>query len=128
MLVWLPKKEWNYDQLTDDWYSVYVSETRRFNYQDQQWLTVVDGCNPQATPHAVWLNDRMLSWNTSYQLGQTYNAILDTWAPIPPYPDTFGGGATALVAGDQVIVWGGRNVADAGTRDVATNLGYRLVF
>ena len=128
MLVWLPKIEWNYDQLTDDWYSVYVSETRRFNYQDQQWLTVVDGCNPQATPHAVWLNDRMLSWNTSYQLGQTYNAILDTWAPIPPYPDTFGGGATALVAGDQVIVWGGRNVADAGTRDAATNLGYRLVF
>jgi hypothetical protein len=70
----------------------------------------------------------MLSWNTNYALGQTYNAQLDTWAPLPPYPETFGGGATALVAGDEVIVWGGRNVSDAGSRDVATNLGYRLVF
>ena len=128
VLVCLPKEELSYDQNTDEWYSAYVSETRRFNYQDQQWLSVVDGCNPQATPHAVWLNNRMLSWNSNYALGQTYNVQLDTWAPLPRYPDMFDGGATTLVAGDAVIVWGGRNVVDAGSRDTATNLGYRLVF
>ncbi len=128
MLVWLPKREWSYDQYADEWYSDWVSETRRFNYQDQQWLNVVDGCDPQATPRAVWLNNRMLSWNADYSLGQTYNATLDAWAPLPPYPDTFGGGAPALVTGDVVIVWGGRNVPDPGSRDVATNLGYRLDF
>jgi hypothetical protein len=128
MLVWLPREEWSVDHDTDEWYSAWVSETRRFNYQDQQWLSVVDSCNPQATPHAVWANNRMLSWNSNYALGQTYNALLDTWAPLPPYPDMFGGGATALVAGDEVIVWGGQNVPAAGSRDVATNLGYRLAF
>ncbi len=128
MLVWLPQRDWHYDQFADEYYLSYISETRRFNYQDQQWLSVVDACNPQATPHAVWLNDRMLSWNSNYEMGQTYNATLATWAPISPYPDTFGGGATALVADDQVIVWGGRNVFEMGGRDAATNLGYRLSF
>jgi hypothetical protein len=128
MLVLLPKKDWNYDQYADDWYSEWVSETRRFNYQDQEWLNVVDGCNPQATPYAVWVDKRMLSWNVNYSLGQTYSSELDNWAPLPPYPDWFGGGATVLVAGDEVIIWGGRNVYSGGTRDIATNLGYRLVF
>ena len=130
MLVWLPEEVWDYDQYADDWYSYYVSQTRRFDFQNQQWSSVLDACDPTATPNAVWLTDKMLSWNFNHTKGQSYNQTLDTWAPITPYPNTIATGTSVVVAGDQVIVWGGHSDADANNlpTDTVTNLGYRLTF
>jgi hypothetical protein len=128
MFVHLPKRDWAYDKYADEWYDSYISETRRFNYQDQQWLAVVDACNPRATPNAVWFNGRMLSWNSSYARGESYNEALDTWVPITPYPNAIVAGATVLTAGDTVIVWGGRHGGRTDGGDSATNVGYRLSF
>ena len=118
MLVWMPKKDWNYDQIAGEWYDAYTSQTRRYNYQDQQWNTVIDACNPAATPVAVWLNGRLLSWSNDFTQGQSYDEQLNTWIPITPFAGGARVGATAVLAGDSVIVWGG----------LTSNTGYQLTF
>lgn len=121
MLVWLPESKWDYDPYIDEWFESFKSQTRRYDFQGQEWLTVVDACNPRATPNAVWLNGRMLSWGKDYSDGQFYDEQLDTWAPITPYPGMPAEDATVLVVGDTVIVWGGKR----GYSNI-TNTGYRL--
>jgi len=130
MFVWLPQELWNYDQYADEWYSHYISQARRFDFQNQQWSSVADACDPTATPNAVWLTDRLLSWNVNHTKGQSYNEMLDTWAPITPYPNSIARSSSVVVAGDQVIIWGGHS--DPGANNLptenTTNLGYRLTF
>jgi len=116
MFVWLPEAAWNYDQVTGEWYEAPTSEARRFSYQDQQWNSVVDACNPLATPEAVWLDGRLLSWDTGFTTGQSYDELLDSWAPIAALPDGGRSGASIVVADGAVIVWGGSG----------SNVGYRL--
>ena len=116
MFVWLPEHKWDYDPVSDEWYDSYASQTRRYNYQDQQWSAVVAACNPRATPTAVWLNGRVLSWNSDYTMGQSYDEALDAWIPIMPHPDGGQPGASVVVTGDSAIVWGGSD----------SNIGYRL--
>jgi N-acetylneuraminic acid mutarotase len=128
MFVRSPENEMSYDQFADEWYASYASETRRFIYQDQQWITVVDACNPRATPNAVWLKGRFLGWNSNYSRGELYDEALDTWAPIAQYPNAIAAGATVVVAGHQVIIWGGRHGRQSNGSDSATNVGYRLSF
>jgi hypothetical protein len=118
MLVWQPGEDWAYDPVADEWHESDVSETRRYNFEDEQWSTVVDACDPLATPNAAWLNGRMLSWNSDYTRGQSYDEQLDTWIPISPYPEASAPGATIISIGDSAIVWGGDS----------TNAGYRLSF
>jgi N-acetylneuraminic acid mutarotase len=122
ILVWLPQQRFRKDPETGDSVGYYVSDTRRYSSQDQRWRTVVNACNPRATPQAVWLNGRLLSWSKGYAEGQSYDEQRDVWIPITPYPGASAGGATAVVAGDSVIVWGG-----AIANRTYTNLGYRLV-
>ena len=76
----------------------------------------------------LWLNGRMLSWNSSYARGESYNEALDTWAPIAQYPNAIAAGATVVTTGDLVIIWGGRHGRQPNGSDTATNLGYRLSF
>jgi N-acetylneuraminic acid mutarotase len=128
MFVQLPESDWNQDEYADEWYESYFSETYRFNYQDQQWHPVVNACDPLATPNAVWLNGRLLGWNATYSRGETYSEVLASWAPITPYPKQIAAGATVVVAGDEVIVWGGRHGGQTDGGDSATNVGYRLSF
>jgi len=118
MFVWMTAREWIYDQVVGEWYDSYTSQTRRYNYQDQQWNTVIDACSPAATPTAVWLNGRLLSWSDDITKGQSYDEQLDTWIPITPFQGGARSGATVVVVGDSVIVWGGRKL----------NTGYRLTF
>lgn len=130
MLVWLPERKYEYDPGTDEYVESYVSQARRFNFQKQQWLALPDGCNPRATPKAVWLNGRMLSWDSSIALGQSYNEQLGSWAPITPYPISRAGGASVVTAGDVVFVWGGVSGVNAANHQISdvSNLGYRLSF
>jgi len=116
MFVWLPEQDWNVDQATGEWYDVYISQARRFNYQEQRWDSVVDACNPRATPEAVWLDGRLLSWDTDFAAGQSYDEVLDSWAPIAAHPVSAQSGASLVVADGAAIVWGG----------AGSNIGYRL--
>ena len=123
MLVWLPESKWSYDSFNQEWFESIKSQTRRYDFQGQEWLTVVDACNPRATPNAVWLDGRMLSWGSDYADGQFYDEQLDTWAPMTPYPGMPAEDATVVVVGDSVIVWGGNR-----SYSNFTNKGYRLSF
>ncbi len=94
-----------------------VSEARRYNGEQQQWSTVIDACESVATPNAVWLNERMLSWNDAFTEGYAYDEQRDIWHPITAYPGAPLNKAMAIAIGDSVIVW------DAWS---TTNVGYRL--
>ncbi|MCH8074057.1 MAG: Ig-like domain-containing protein [Proteobacteria bacterium] len=123
MLVWLPEGKYDYDPVADEVFESYDSQTRRYSFQDQAWSTVINACNPRATPNAVWLNGRLLSWGSDFSEGQLYDEQLDTWVPISPYPGMPAQDATVVVIGDSVIVWGG----DRSYNNFA-NTGYRLSF
>jgi len=116
MFVWLPEDAWNYDQATGEWYEAPTSQARRLNYQDQRWDSVVDACNPRATPEAAWLDGRLLSWDTDFAAGQSYDEVLDSWAPIAAHPVGTQSGASLVVTDGAAIVWGG----------AGSNVGYRL--
>jgi len=116
MFVWLPEDARNYDQATGEWYEAPTSQARRFNYQDQRWDSVVDACNPRETPEAVWLDGRLLSWDTDFIVGQSYDEVLDSWAPIAAHPVGAQSGASLVVADGAAIVWGG----------IGSNVGYQL--
>ena len=122
MLVWSPSDDFILlDPNTNEFTEVFLSETRRYSSVQNQWDTVVDACNPRATPNAAWLNGRLLSWSPDYAKGQSYDEQRDAWVPITSYPGTPAPGATVVVVGNSVIVWGGET-----DTQIYTNMGYRL--
>jgi len=121
MLVWSPSDDFIQDPETGDFTRVFLSETRRYSSVRNQWTTVVEACDPQATPKSAWLDGRLLSWSPDYSKGQSYDEQRDVWVPITSYPGAPATGATVVVAGNSVIVWGGTT----GTKTY-TNMGYRL--
>ncbi|MEE8464494.1 MAG: Ig-like domain-containing protein [Gammaproteobacteria bacterium] len=121
MLVWSPSDDFIQDPETGDFTRVFLSKTRRYSSVRNQWTTVVEACDPQATPKAAWLNGRLLSWSPEYSKGQSYDERRDVWLPIRSYPGAPATGATVVIAGNSVIVWGG----STGTKTY-TNMGYRL--
>ncbi|MFB3105261.1 MAG: Ig-like domain-containing protein, partial [Pseudomonadales bacterium] len=94
-----------------------ASDMRRYDTAQEVWVTVVDACDAKATPNAVWLNGRMLSWNDDFTEGYAYDEQRDAWHPITSYPGAPVIDSTVIAIGDSVIVW------DAGS---FSNVGYRL--
>ena len=121
MMVWSPWSDVIRDPVTNEFASVIVSEARRYDSVQEQWQTVVDACESIATPNAVWLNGRMLSWNEDFTEGYAYDAQRDGWHPVTSFPGAPTTDAKVIAIGDSVIVWGGR--ADSVG---FTNVGYRL--
>lgn len=121
-LVWSPSDITVQNPETGDLTVVFLSEPRRYSSVRNQWTTVVEACNARATPKAVWSNGRLLSWNSDYATGQSYDEQRDAWVPITPYPGAPATDATVVEIGDSAIVWGGGTNADT-----YTNTGYRLV-
>lgn len=97
--------------------SATASDTRRYDTAEEVWVTVVDACDAKATPNAVWLNGRMLSWNDDYTEGYAYDEQRDIWHPITAYPGPPVNDATVIAIGDSIIVW---------DKSTFTNVGYRL--
>ena len=94
-----------------------ASDTRRYDTAQEVWVSVVDACDAKATPNAVWLNGRLLSWNDDFTEGYAYDEQRDVWHPITSYPGAPVIDGTVIAIGDSVIVW------DAG---FIWNVGYRL--
>ncbi len=94
-----------------------ASDTRRYDTVREEWLTVVDACDAKATPNAIWLNGRMLSWNDDFTEGYAYDEQRDIWHPITEYPGPPVSNATVVSIGDSIIVW---------DKSTFTNVGYRL--
>ena len=95
------------------------SEARRYDTLREQWLTVPDACDASATPNAVWLDGRMLSWNDDFTKGYAYDEQRDVWHPITAYPGPAMSDANVIAIGNSVIVWDGLS---------QTKIGYRLTF
>jgi len=95
------------------------SEARRYDTLQEQWLTLSDACDASATPHAVWLDGRMLSWNDDFTKGYAYDEQRDVWHPITAYPGPAMIDANVIAIGNSVIVWDGLS---------PTKIGYRLTF
>lgn len=98
--------------------SAMASDTRRYDAAREEWVTVVDACDAKATPNAVWLNGRMLSWNDDFTEGYAYDEQRDIWHPITAYPGAPVIDATIVTIGDSIIVW---------DKSGFTNVGYRLM-
>ena len=124
MFVWSVWTEFVYDQVADAWQSVPQSEARRFG-QNDQWQTVVDGCESEATPNAIWLNGRFLSWSRDYTDGFSYDEQRNLWLAIAQFPGTAVTEATVIATPDSVIVFGGKTELGNPRH---TNAGYRLAF
>lgn len=95
------------------------SEARRYDTLREQWFTVKDACDASATPNAVWLDGRMLSWNDDFTKGYAYDEQRDIWHPITTYPGPVMYDANFVAIGDAVIVWDGFS---------QSKIGYRLTF
>jgi hypothetical protein len=80
---------------------------------------VVDACDATATPKAVWLDGRMLSWNDDLTEGYAYDEQRDIWHPITDYPGRNFSESTVIAIGDAVIAW---------TYEYSSTGGYRLTF
>jgi N-acetylneuraminic acid mutarotase len=122
IFVWLPQRKVALDPETGELVASYISDARRYDSALNQWSVVIDACNAQATPKAVWLDGRLLSWNADFTMGESYDEQRDTWVPITPFPGSPAAGASLVEMGNAAIVWGG------GTNSGGySNAGYRLV-
>jgi hypothetical protein len=121
MLVWSPFKEYVTDTLQGGRKLVTNSETRRYDSVNEQWLSVVDGCESQATPNAFWLDGRMLSWDEDLSEGYAYDEQRQIWHPISSFPGAPVTHARIIAIGDSILVW---DVYDR----FADVVGYRLTF
>ena len=116
LMVWSPWSESLEDPLTGSTRAALVSEARRYNGVQAQWNTVVDACESGATPNAVWLNGRMLSWNDDFTEGYAYGEQRDIWHPITAYPGAPMSDAAVIAIGDSVIAWDAWSSASVGYR------------
>jgi hypothetical protein len=117
MLVWSPFREMIADTFDGGFNTETISEARRYDSVNEQWLSVVDACESLATPIAVQLDGRMLSWNEDFSEGYAYDEQRDIWHPITKFPGPPVTHARIISIGDSVIMW------DGGTHPV---VGYRL--
>jgi hypothetical protein len=117
LMVWSPWLDFFPDPVNDSSSASIVSEARRYNSVRNEWQIVVDACESDATPDAVWLNGRMLSWNENFARGYAYDEQRDIWHPITAYPGPRIQ-PEVIAVGDSVIVWDGRAIP--------WGVGYRL--
>ena len=117
MLVWSAWNELVPSPVIEVVESAMASDTRRYDTAQEVWVTVVDACDAKATPNAVWLNGRMLSWNDDFTEGYAYDEQRDAWHPITSYPGAPVIDGTVIAIGDSVIVWDVQSFS---------NVGYRL--
>lgn len=116
MLVWSPWSESVHDPFTDSSSRLTISETRRYDGDREQWLSVVDACESLATPNAVWLDGRMISWNEDFSEGYAYDEQRDVWHPITSVPGEPLSNGTVIAVGDSVILWDAWSFSDVGYR------------
>lgn len=119
LLVWSPWTATLSNPVSARFPNAVSSEARRYDTVQEQWVSVVDACDATATPKAVWLDGRMLSWNDDLTEGYAYDEQRDIWHPITAYPGWHFSESTVIAIGDAVIAWG---------YEYSSTGGYRLTF
>ena len=124
MFVWSHWREFEVDEWTNVSAMVDKSEARRIS-SSGDWQTVVDACDSQAVPNAVWFDGRMTSWNSDLTEGYFYLESRDVWIPITPFAGVPVTDASVVATDDSIIVLGGNGgIQNPGPK----NAGYRLRF
>jgi hypothetical protein len=117
LIVWSIYSEYVVDPVAGNGNWETLSETRRYDSVLEQWEFVVDACESTATPNAVWLDDRMLSWNEDFSEGYAYDEQRDVWHPITAIPAPLSTGTIVIATDDAIILWdGARSFPNVGFR------------
>lgn len=97
----------------DDRYAITRLLLHAYDPATDTWARRADPQGGDRIGHLAWSGSQLVVWTTGYtappftERGQRYDPDTDTWTELPPLPEehrpTY---ASAVWAGDQLVVWG----------------------
>lgn len=124
--VWTGTELFVVSAVQDDRYAITGLLLNAYDPATDTWTRRADPRGGDRFGHLVWSGSQLIVWTTGYTAppftdrGQLYDPGTDTWTDLPPLPeDHRPTAASAVWAGDQLVVWGNDKIDDTAT------VGYR---